>query len=549
MRHIWDAHIPMDDGVYLSADVYLPDKIGAHPIIVIGTPYDNTMKSHVDMASFFVARDYGFIVYDVRGRYDSEGEFYPFFNEGPDGYNVIEWAASQDWCNGKLGMMGGSYRGWIQWATAKEKPPHLVTMIPTATGGNWLQEFPFFNGVPCLWMFGWLNFVGARTNQSTAGTTADWEKIYRSLPIADLPEVLGRRLPVWKEWMSHPDLDEFWKRIRFTGEDFKRIDIPILHITGYYDGDQPGALHFYEGAVTYGQNPNKQYLIIGPWDHPGTRIPKRQLGGFDFGDRALMEMKQIHLEWFDYWLKGKDNNVKSWPLTMYFLINENKWIESDKHWPVSSGKRALYLRSSGRANTIYGDGELLDKPASDLKDEYVYNPENPAMPTNNFDFYGSPDEVPLDRRYLLRRDDHLVYTSLDLKDQLKIAGSPITELYVSSDCPDTDFFTTLMNVYPDGRSILVSHGLIRARYRDSLETPELMKPGEIYKIVIKMDSIGVQFQPKHKIRLCITSSEFPRYARNQNTGNQIDSDVTIRIAKNTVYHGASYSSRLLLPIT
>jgi putative CocE/NonD family hydrolase len=294
MRHIWDAHVPMRDGVQLSADIYLPDQVAAYPTIVIGTPYDNTMKSHVDMAAFFIQHGYAFIIYDVRGRYDSEGDFYPFFNEGPDGYDLIEWAAEQPWSNGRFGMMGGSYRGWIQWATAKEQPPHLTTFIPTATGGNWLQEFPFFNGVPCLWMFGWLNFVGSHTNQSLAGTTVDWKKVYETVPIRDLPEALGRELPVWKEWISHPDLDIFWKNISFTEKDFQGIKQPILHITGYFDGDQPGAMNYYRGAVEHGSNPTQQYMIMGPWDHAGTRFPKKTLGGVDFTTESQMDMKYIH---------------------------------------------------------------------------------------------------------------------------------------------------------------------------------------------------------------------------------------------------------------
>jgi uncharacterized protein len=548
MRHIWDAHVSMRDGVHLSADIYLPEKKAEYPTVVIGTPYDNTMKSHVDMARYFVEHDYAFMIYDVRGRYDSEGDFYPFFNEGPDGYDLIEWSAEQPWCNGKLGMMGGSYRGWIQWATAREQPPHLVTMIPTATGGNWLQEFPFFNGIPCLWMFGWLNFVGARTNQNIAGTTADWEKIYNTLPLRDLPEVLGRKLPVWKEWMSHPDLDDYWRKIKFTEEDFKGIDIPALHITGYYDGDQPGALHYYKGSIEYGPRPDQQHMIIGPWDHPGTRFPKKVLGGVDFTNESLMEMKRIHLEWFDHWLKKRDNGVKDWPLTRYYLMNRNQWVESNLHWAMNPERKPYYLNSGERANTHFGNGKLVKNPRENKHDLYTYNPEHPAMPTASFDYYGSAEEIPLDKRYLLRRDDYLVYTTKELRASVTIAGQPIAELYVSSDCPDTDFFVSLMDVYPDGRSILVSRGMMRARYRKGLEKQVFMEPGEIYKITIPMDSTGVEFKIGHRIRLSITSSEFPRYARNNNTGNPVDTDTHISVAENFVYHGEEYPSKLLLPI-
>jgi hypothetical protein len=534
--------------VHLSVDIYLPDKEGSYPTVVIGTPYDNTMKSHVDMASFFVANNYAFIIYDVRGRNDSDGDFYPFFNEGQDGYDLIEWAAKQSWCNGKLGMMGGSYRGWIQWATAKERPPHLVTMVPTATGGSWLREFPFFNGVPCLWMFGWLNFVSARTNQNVAGSTADWKRIYNTLPISDLPKALGRDLSVWKEWMSHPDMDDFWKAINFKTEDFQGINIPVLHITGYYDGDQPGALHYYRGAVEHGPRPKQQYIIIGPWDHAGTRFPKRHLGGVDFRNDSLMEMKNIHLEWFDHWLKRKENAVKGWPLTKYFVMSENKWVETMEHWPIEPLRQAYYLTSTGNANTLIGGGRLVKEIEKDNKDTYVYNPEAPAMSTDDFDFYGSAVELPLDKRYMMRRDDHVVYTSEILEKPVTVVGSPVTELYVSSDCPDTDFFVSLMDEFPDGRSLLVSKGLLRARYREGLEKQVFMESGTIYRLSIQMDSTGIKFKQGHRIRIAVTSSEFPRYARNNNTGNQVDSDTELRIAENNIHHGLIHPSKLLLPI-
>lgn len=541
--------MPMRDGVHISADIYLPDIEGAYPTVVIGTPYDNTMKSHVDMASFFVSNGYAFIVYDVRGRYDSEGDFYPFFNEGPDGYDLIEWAAEQPWSDGKFGMMGGSYRGWIQWATAKEQPPHLTTIAPTATGGNWMKEFPFFNGIPCLWMFGWLNFVGSYTNQSLAGTTADWERIYNTLPIKDLPEALGREMPIWKEWMSHPDLEKFWKDISFTPADFQKIKLPVLTITGYYDGDQPGAMCYYRGAVQHGPNPTQQYMIMGPWDHAGTRFPKRVLGGVDFTTGSQMDMKFVHLAWFDRWLKEKKDAIKDWPLTRYYVMIEDKWVESENHWPITPKHTPLYLDSNGSANTYYGDGILVEKTGNDYADTYVYNPENPSTPTNNYDFYGSGEEQPLDKRYLLRRDDHLVYTGEELKKTVTAVGHPVVELYVSSDCPDTDFFVSLMDVHPDGRSILVSEGLMRARYRNGLDKQDLMESGMVYKMVIPMSEMGIMFKQSHRIRLSVTSSMFPRYGRNNNTGNPVDSDTELRIATNKIHHGAKYQSRLLLPFT
>ncbi|MFH0850860.1 MAG: CocE/NonD family hydrolase [Candidatus Bathyarchaeota archaeon] len=547
IRHIWDARVPARDGVTLSLDTYLPGEEGRYPTVLIGTPYDNTMKAHVDMARFFTAHEYAFAIWDLRGRYDSGGDWLPFLQEGPDGFDVVEWIAEQPWSDGKVGMMGGSYRGWVQWAAARLRPPHLTTMVPTATGGKFLQEFPFYNGIPCLWMLGGLNYVGARTNQNVGATTVDWERVYRTLPIEDIPEALGRALPIWKEWMSHPDMDDYWRMVSFTDKDFKSIDMPVLHITGYYDGDQPGALHYYDSMMVHSPAKDKQYMLIGPWDHAGTRFPKRHLGGVDFTDQAVMSMAEVHLRWFDRWMKDKSNEVDTWPRTRYFVMGDNKWESSDKPWAPSTGSKALYLDSGGYANTVMGDGSLKEaNPSIAGKDTLTYNPENPLIPGTGFDFYGDRDEPPLDIRYLLRRGDTLVYTSEPLTKPLKVAGRPEAHLFFSSDCEDTDIFTYLTDVHPDGRSTLVSGGKLRARYRNGLARQELLKPGEVYRIKVEMDSTCVNLHPGH--RLAVTSSEFPRYGRNQNTGNPVASDTDAKIADNTVHHGGKNSSRLVLPI-
>ncbi|MFQ6053707.1 MAG: CocE/NonD family hydrolase [Candidatus Bathyarchaeia archaeon] len=539
----------MRDGVELSVDVYLPGEEGSYPAVLIATPYDNTMKSHVDMARFFVSHGYAFVVEDVRGRYDSGGVWRPFLQEGRDGYDTVEWMAEQPWCDGKIGMMGGSYRGWVQWATARLGPPHLTTMVPTATGGNYMREFPFFWGIPALWILAWLNFVGGRTCQNVASPTIDWERVFRTLPLEAMPEALGRDLPIWKEWLSHPNVDDYWRRVIFTEEDFRGIDLPVLHITGWYDGDQPGALFYYENMVEHSPAGERQYLLVGPWDHAGTRNPQRTLRGVDFTAEAVMEMAEIHLKWFDRWLKGSKNEVDLWPKTRYFVMGENRWAGEDGPWPPEGAEPVrYYLHSGGAANTLWGDGSLsLEKPGDEAADEYVYNPEHPVVTTMTFDFYGEKAETPLDNRYVLRRDDVLVYTSEPLGDRVLVCGRPIVELYASSNCRDTDWFATLSDVHPDGRSISVSQGALRARYRNSLERPELMRTGEVYRFRIQLYSTCIAFQPGHRIRLAVTSSDFPRYARNTNTGNDVATDTEIKIARNMVHHNERHPSNILLP--
>jgi len=246
LRTLWDIQIPMRDGINLSADIYLPSRISetGYPTILLRTPYDNTYPYHIDMAKFFVLNEYAYVVQDVRGRCDSEGEWEPYMNEGYDGFDTIEWIASQPWCNGEIGMMGGSYKGYVQWAAAKEKPPHLKTIVPTAAAGNFMQETPYVNGIPGLWYLAWLHLVGGKTAQWNITSVVNWKEVYYHLPLLTMDEVLGRLSKNWKEILKHPSIDDYWRTIIFTIDDFKKLNLPVLHITGWYDGDQPGALFF-----------------------------------------------------------------------------------------------------------------------------------------------------------------------------------------------------------------------------------------------------------------------------------------------------------------
>jgi len=546
IRHLWDVGVPMRDGVRLSADIYLPpgNVEGPYPTVLRRTPYDNSMGK---MAPFFAEHGYAFVSQDVRGRYDSEGDWYPFFNEGPDGYDTVEWIATQPWSNGKIGTMGGSYEGWYQWALARERPPHLVTMVSTAAGGRFMQELPFVNGLPGLWLLAWLHLVGGHTVQSETNVVVNWKEVFYHLPLKTMDEALGRTNTAWREWLSHPDLDDFWKRGRLD-DDFKNIDLPVLHITGWYDADQPGALYFYEGMINHSPAADKQFILIGPWDHAGTFAPKQEFGGVKFPPEAIVDTSGAHLRWFDCWLKGIDNGLLNDKRARIFTMGENKWHDEDS-WPLETAvARKFYLHSAGRANTLNGDGLLSsDPPVAEPTDEYTYNPENPVEFVTNWNLYGGTKE-PLDKRFIERRDDVLVYTSESLKQGLTICGRPFVTIYASSDCPDTDWVAMLSDVYPDGRSIYLGAGVLRARYRDSLERAELMTPGKVYEFTFELTSTCIKFKPGHRVRLLITSSAFPVYARNPNTGHAIGEDAELRIAHQTIHHNSEYLSYIELPV-
>jgi len=427
-------------------------------------------------------------------------------------------------------------------------------MVSTAAAGYWMCELPFINGMVTIGMIQWLHLVGGRSVQNPK--SVNWEKVMRHLPLKSMDEAAGRVNTVWKEWISHPNLDDFWKKNLLTTKDFRKINLPVLHITGWYDGDQPGALYFYKGMTRYSIAKDKQFLISGPWEHGGTRIPKQHLGGLDFGTEAVVNLLNLHLWWFEYYLKGDKGSRKkfleffNYKKVYTFIMGENKWVARNSWPPSESNTVSWHLHSNGKANTLLGDGKLSQKePLEDPVDCYTYNPKDPVISVIDFNLYAPSAETLLDMRFIERRDDVLVFTSEPLKDDLELAGTPRMLLYASSNCLDTDWIVLLSDVYPDGKSINLNKGGIRARYRNSLEKPELLEKGKIYKyefnLVFATNHI---FKSGHRIRLLVTSSFFPEFNRNLNTGSPIDEEVDIKVAHNMVYHNKKYPSRLLLPL-
>ncbi|MGI8550551.1 MAG: CocE/NonD family hydrolase, partial [Dehalococcoidia bacterium] len=312
-RLLLDQRVPMRDGVELSADVYLPPEgAGPWPAILQRTPYDNTAELWLKIAVYFAKQGYAFVSQDVRGRCDSDGVWEPFVNEGPDGHDTIVWTGEQAWCNGKVGMMGGSYGGFVQWVAAKERPPYLSALVSTAAAGRWLEELPYRFGVYApYWMF-WLNLVGGRSQQQPVHANPevpDWPRIFTHRPLRDLDQALGRTNTVWRKWLQHRTFDDYWRQISLIGH-FTSIDLPVLHITGWFDGDQWGELHYWHGMLNESSASDRQWLLSGPWDHAGTRSPRQQLGGRDFGPSALVDINAVHLRFFDRWLRGIDNGAE-----------------------------------------------------------------------------------------------------------------------------------------------------------------------------------------------------------------------------------------------
>jgi len=551
-----DVRVPMRDGVSLSADLYLPadaldNPARRYPAILQRTPYDNTMPLWVGIARYFAEHGYAFVSQDVRGRCDSDGVFEPFVNEAEDGHDTVEWIASQPWCDGQVGMMGGSYGGLVQWMAARERPPHLRALVSTAAAGRLMEEVPWSHGkLMPAWAMGWLNLVGGRTTQP--GGQVDWARILRTRPTRDWDLALGRRNTAWRTWLEHPGLDDYWQRMGMQDR-YGDIDLPVLHITGWFDGDQWGQLHYWHKMARHSPAADRQYLLSGPWDHPGTRTPQPRLGGLEFGQDAVLDMNAIHLKWFDYWLKGIGDAPTGFApgtRSRIFLMGENRWRDDPTWPPPTTEPTAFYLHSGGRANTIGGDGTLSRRtPGDETPDRYVYNPEDPTPSSPDPYDYPGPAEV-FDQRWLLRRDDVVVYTSEPFTEPLEVTGHPFLVLLAESDAPDTDFGATLYDVHPDGRSIALTDGMVRASYREDGTRPSSppLEPGVPQTFRIEMMATSNVFLPGHRLRVAVVSARWPGLDRNPNTGAAPGDDAVTRIANQVVRHDGAYASHLLLPV-
>ncbi len=566
-RHLWNQRGTMRDGVELAFDVHLPPAGvdgGPYPTIFTRDPYwRQAGGAGVALRwRYFTDRGYAYVNGDCRGRGDSDGEFYPFIREDfTDGYDSVEWLATQPWCDGNVGMMGGSYGGWTQWAAARDRPPHLKTMVSSCAAGKWGRELPWDRGGVSFVMFSWLFMTYGYAMQTP--DLVDWERVFSHLPLRTLDRALGMELPAWDEWLDHPMLDAYW-RAALLDDAFVELDIPVLHLTGWYDGDQPGQMYFWDG-MQLSRAADQQHMIVGPWTHGGVFKPLQNVRDVDYTPASVVDMDKVHVQWFDRWLKGDDNGVAEAARVSYFFTGINEWRDSPV-WPRADiADTTLYLHSGGGANTLLGDGKLgFDEPSSDEPvDTFVYDPEAIAEFAGVTFFSAARGLADAswaqDARGLEMRDDILVYTSEPLTEPLAIAGRPRAVIYGSSDCPDTDWIAGLSDVDPNGCSLPLSRdedhqemptqgGRIRARFREGLDREVFMTPGEVYAFTIEMRDVAHVFKAGHRIRLVVNSWDFPAMARNLNTDESIADGTTISVATNRVHHSGQHLSHVVLPV-
>jgi putative CocE/NonD family hydrolase len=542
------VEVPMRDGVKLATDLWLPRGGGKHPVLLIRTPYLRATNL-IDVpawAEYFASRGYVFVIQDVRGRGDSEGKFDFFFQEATDGYDSIEWLATQPFANGKVGMLGVSYLGTVQWLAAREHPPHLACIAPTAPAGRYLDELPYVGGAfSHQWALSWINGVSGRIDQSPNLSPADQSRVLAHRPLLTADSVMGRPMQLYRDFLTHPLMTDYWKRIQFTPADFARIAIPTLTVTGWYDGDQQGAMFYWRGLMANAPNKDQHFLVAGPWEHAQTFLGgKTKVGDSEFGPESVIDVKALHVNFFDWCLKGTAPRFDAQRARIY-VTGANEWRTFDAYPPKGTTDRKLYLSSGGRANSLAGDGRLSwIAPADEKPDQFTYDPKQPVP-----DMVGE-NGLGEDRRPIQRRDDVLVYTSDALTEPLDVIGEVSVTLEAASDARDTDFTAILTDVGPDGRALKLgpSIGVRRARYRNGYEKEELLTPGQPATFKIDLNDIAHQFKPGHRIRIEISSSAAPTYNPNQNTGNPVATDVEWKVAHQTVYHDRVRASAITLPV-
>ena len=538
----FDQRIRMRDGVELAADVYRPDLPGKFNCILNRTPYLKSSENALTFGRYFAEHGYAFVAVDVRGRGDSPGSFVPYRHEGQDGYDSVEWCAEQPWSTGKVGTIGGSYNGKTQWLTAIEQPPHLTTMIALVSPSDPFVEFPTGDPIPID--VSWYYFTSGHVLQNMDAVA--WDAVLRHLPLLTMDEAIGRAMPGWREQFEHTRLDTFWEPERYQNK-FERVRTPVLHISGWYDDEQIGTPLNFIGMTTKAVPSvrNHQKLLMGPWPHAVNSTSK--LGHVDFGPSAKIDLNATMLRWFDAWLKGIDNGVESEPPVRIFVMGSNQWVD-EHEWPIARTRYTeFYLHSSGRANTLYGDGKLsTDKPQSEKSDLFTYDPQDPVpfITEPSFQQIGGPD----DYRAIERRDDVLVYTGDPVTSATEVCGPINVTLYASTTATDTDFTAKLIDVWPTGFAERLSDGIVRARFRDGMERENLIHPGTVYEYKIDAWNTCQMFKTGHSIRLEISSSAFPKYSRNLNTGEPLGRSTNMVAAHQTIYHDAQHPSHVTLPI-
>ena len=567
--------VPMRDGTRLATDVFRPDAPGRFPALVNRGPYgkDDYVASPDHSVWFFPTHGYVVLSQDCRARFQSEGDYYnPLFQEVADGYDTVEWAARQPWCNGRVGTTGQSYLGATQYtlATNNPLPPHLQAMAPVSASSDFHQSWVYHTGGAMEW--GWMVPYAIHKGRNTlerlgrADLLAQMDEYvlepgnfgrplkdewFRHLPLKDWIGRLQETAPYFREYFEQELDGPYWWRLNLL-RNLAGIKIPLFHVSSWYDIFLEGALNAYTAITERGGSDlarRNQKLLVGPWAHirPYTRPTSGDTGDIDFGPEAAIELHDHLRRWFDYWLKDLDSGLMDEPPVYLFVMGDNRW-RHENEWPLArTHYTRYYFHSGGAANTRDGDGVLSTAPpGEEPPDSYIYDPDDPA-PTLRGNTLMIPHGV-ADQRPAEDRPDVLVYTSAPLERELELTGPITAQLFAASSAVDTDFTAKLVDVAPDGYARNLQDGIVRARYRTSARRPALITPGQVYEYKIDLWATSHVFQAGHRLRVEISSSNFPRFDRNPNTGAPLGEDDRLETAQQTVLHTAAHPSHILLPV-
>lgn len=550
----------MRDSVLLDTHVFHPATAARFPTLLIRTPYDKGADLLPSYDSF-INHGYAVVVQDVRGRHLSEGSFNALDQEGPDGYDTLNWIAAQPWSNGKIGMLGGSYLGIAQWKVAVLNNPHLKAIFPVVSGyDDYLDRFYSTGGAEKLGhRLLWLS-----ENLTPPGIPRPrFQDFIYHLPLRTSDRAAtGQTLPFFQHVLDHPSYDSFWKKTSVR-EKIDRVHVPVFSVGGWYDNYVESDLEAFSALHKGGNLSDGQHrILVGPWPHNmSIKFPN-----VDFGPDSSAPVRAYQLEWFDHWLKGTPEQESARPFEGFwhnvrsevteapvhiFVMGVNRWRD-EQDWPLARTRYTpLYLAGKGHANTLTGDGALdWSAPKKEKSDQFTYDPKTP-VPTLGGAVCCNPKVFPwgpMDQRLVEQRADVLVFTTKPLKREIEVTGPVRVILYASTSAPDTDFTAKLLDVFPNGEARNLTDGALRMRYRSGLDKPALAHPGEIYSLTIDAGVTSNVFLPGHRIRLEIASSNFPRFDRNPNTGRTIADETVLKKAQQTVYHGAHYASHIVLPM-
>jgi putative CocE/NonD family hydrolase len=551
IRAIYTADVAMRDGVKLAADVYLPSASGTFPTIVYRTPYDPRGDLVPPFIQSVTSHGFALVINHCRGRYDSAGSFWPFVSEGKDTYDLLNWVVKQPWCNGKIGTTGASYCGMLQWQVAAFQHPNVKAMFIMVSPSDAYKDIVYPGGAFTLQtMCNWLTMVSRRTVQDWRFT--EWQMVMGHLPTYTMDEELGRSLPVLRQYMSQPTYGPFWKNLFCIDDVYSKVNVPTFLVTGWNDPFVLGTLRSFNGLQNAHkadpQLKDKFQILVGPWDHLGSITGLGTIFGEEnYGPAAKVDVTAASIAWFEKWLLDKPPAIWQNDPVRIFVTGKNQWTEESRWPPERSKDELLFLHSSGHANTLNGDGKLLlEQPQEEEPDNFIYDPALP-MPSlsSRHILFGSG---PRDTRLNEKRADMLVFTSEPAPADLYLAGNPRVTLFVRSDAPDTDFSAWLCDVYPDGKSMALQDGIVRCSQFFGKSPAATLQADKSYKVEIELGSMAHVIKAGHRIRLDISSSDFPAFDRNLNTGRENWKEVKFRSANQSVLHSRESASHLVLPI-